>query len=189
MLRETFKQARMIQPCTIFIDEIEAIVGKRQFGDESSGVQQRILSTILNELDGIGLVDGQTDTHVMLVAATNRPDMIDEALLRPGRIDHLVYVPKPSLEERIPIFKVKCANIKLHPEIGFLELALLTENFSGADIENLCREAAICALRQNIHAEYVEMGHFHAALEQVSLKLQLNNEELYSKFLQQHNNN
>jgi len=174
IIRETFKQARAIQPCLLFIDEIEAVVGKRDERDGSNGVQQRILSTLLNELDGVGTVDGQTEgTHVILICATNRPDMIDSALLRPGRLDQLVYVPKPNLEERLAIIQVKTNRLPIAADIDLWRLAELTEHFTGADIENLCREAALLSLQENIQATHIEWKHFIDVLDQLQLSSSL----------------
>ena len=163
IIRDTFKQARAMQPCLVFIDEIEAVVGKREENQsESSGIQQRILSTLLNELDGVGTADGQAEgTHVILVAATNRPDRIDSALLRPGRLDQLVYVPRPSSQERTEILRVKASRLPLAQEIDLQELSALCEGFTGADLENLCREAALISLQENIHSIQV-VSHFES---------------------------
>ena len=145
-----------MQPCLLFIDEIEAVVGKRSTDSDSCGVQERILSTLLNELDGVGTVEGeQAPSHVILVAATNRPDMIDTALMRPGRLDQIILVPKPSIEERIAIFKVKLSSIPLSNDVDINILAEQCNDFTGADIENICREAALTALNDDIKCKEI----------------------------------
>lgn len=148
----------------MFIDEIEAVVGKRdQNGDDCSGIQQRILSTLLNELDGVGMLDGELESpnNVILVAATNRPDMIDSALLRPGRLDQLVYVRLPSDDERALIFDVKTSKLPLHDDVDINLLSSQCSGFTGADIENLCREAALCSLKENISSSVIVSESFH----------------------------
>lgn len=153
IIREKFKLARSRSPCILFIDEIEAVVGKRdQSGDDCSGIQQRILSTLLNELDGVGTSEEENEipSNVILVAATNRPDMIDSALLRPGRLDQLVYVRLPSDDERALIFEVKTSHLPLNNDVDIAKLSSKCAGFTGADIENLCREAALCSLKENI---------------------------------------
>eukprot|EP00124_Ichthyophonus_hoferi_P001530 Ihof_evm15s81 gene=Ihof_evmTU15s81 len=144
-IRELFRKARQGAPSVVFLDEVEAMVGKRGAGLTSAGVSERILSTLLNEMDGV--VDAG---HVVCVAATNRPDMLDEALLRPGRFDKIVYVPPPDHAARLAIFKVHTKKTPLASDIDLCLLADQTELYSGADIENVCREAAIHALRRDL---------------------------------------
>jgi transitional endoplasmic reticulum ATPase len=140
----------MALPAVVFLDEIDAMVGKRGMsgeegdGDAATGVQGRVLSTLLNEMDGVVTCDG-----LIVLAATNRVDMIDEALLRPGRFDRLVSVPLPDIEDREAILRIHCEKIPLetacHDMLG--EIARRTHGKSGAELEALCREAAMHALR------------------------------------------
>ncbi|KAF9566008.1 hypothetical protein EC968_003945 [Mortierella alpina] len=150
-IRETFHQARLSAPSIIFFDEIDTIVGKRNFsaggGGDGGGdsVQERVLSTMLNEMDGVENASG-----VLIVAATNRVDLIDKALLRPGRFDRVVYVPPPDLEARRQILSIYTRDIPLAEDVDLDALAQTTEMFTGADLQNLCREAALIALRSRV---------------------------------------
>ena len=159
-VRETFKRARLGAPAILFMDEVDAIVGNRAAGgSDSSGVQERVLSTLLNEMDGVESAGG-----VLVVGATNRPDMLDSAFLRAGRIDRMVYVPPPDLAGRLAILKVHTAKIPLATDVNLSVYAKCTEGFSGADLENMCREAALEALRKSIAATTVNDAHFETAL-------------------------
>lgn len=151
-IKDVFSRARLASPSIIFLDEIDAIVGKR--GSTGGGVSERILSTLLNEMDGIEAMVG-----VLVVGATNRLDMVDDALKRPGRFDCIVQVPLPDLESRIKIFKVHTRGMKT-VDVDFQELASETDGMSGAQIANICREAAMNALREDIKADHVTMSHF-----------------------------
>ncbi|KAI8604363.1 P-loop containing nucleoside triphosphate hydrolase protein [Dissophora ornata] len=149
-IRETFHQARLSAPSIIFFDEIDTIVGKRNFssgGGDGGGdsVQERVLSTMLNEMDGVENAQG-----VLIVAATNRVDLIDKALLRPGRFDRVVYVPPPDLEARKQILRIYTRDIPLAEDVDLDGIALTTEMYTGADLQNVCREAALIALRTRI---------------------------------------
>lgn len=148
LVRDTFQKSRQSRPSILFIDELDSIVGKRDLqgsGNSKSTdvVQERVLSTLLNEMDGIEGANG-----VLVIAATNRPDMIDEALLRPGRFDKILYVPPPDLEGRLEILEIKTRGMKVGSDVDLGILAKRTEFFTGADLENLCREAALIALRE-----------------------------------------
>ncbi|KAG0081745.1 spermatogenesis-associated protein 5-like protein 1 [Linnemannia elongata] len=149
-IRETFHQARLSAPSIIFFDEIDTIVGKRNFsagGGDGGGdsVQERVLSTMLNEMDGV-----ENATGVLIVAATNRVDLIDKALLRPGRFDRVVYVPPPDLEARRQILGIYTRGIPLADDVNLDAIAETTEMYTGADLQNVCREAALVALRTRI---------------------------------------
>lgn len=147
-IRNTFKRARLASPCIIFIDEIDTVVGIRTGGNGGDSVKDRVLSTLLNEMDGIEEIEG-----VILIAASNRRDLIDPALLRPGRFDCLIEVPKPDEETRKEIFKVLTRNIPIEKNFNFELLAKESEGKSGADIKWLISEACTVTLRENIHAE------------------------------------
>ncbi|KAJ3417576.1 AAA ATPase, CDC48 sub [Chytridiales sp. JEL 0842] len=148
-VRDLFSKARLSAPSVIFFDEIESIVGKRglEVGDSQGArdqVSERVLSTLLNEMDGIETADG-----VLIVGATNRPDMIDAALMRPGRFDRVIYVPPPDSVARHAIFKIYTKDIQLDDDVDLQAMAEMTERYTGADIESVCREAAILALRES----------------------------------------
>eukprot|EP00035_Acanthoeca_spectabilis_P032562 m.19263 g.19263 ORF g.19263 m.19263 type:complete len:919 (+) comp5420_c0_seq1:486-3242(+) len=158
-IRDVFKKARLAAPAVIFLDEIDAVVGSRGGSSDSGGVQQRTLATLLTEMDGVATV-GQ----VLVVGATNRPDMIDSAFIRAGRIDHKIHVPPPDLAARLSILQVKTRAMPLAPSVDLAVVAAATEGRSGAELENVCREAALLALRGSIDADEVSMEHFEVAM-------------------------
>ncbi|CAG8557304.1 28413_t:CDS:10 [Dentiscutata erythropus] len=145
IIRTTFQRARSTSPSIIFFDEIDAIVGKRSLGSSGNNdsVQERVLSMLLNEMDGI-----EVAASVLVVGATNRPDMLDAALLRPGRFDKLIYVPPPDLSAREQILKIYTSNMPLSDDVDLNLIAKQTELYTGADLKNLCRESAIISLRE-----------------------------------------
>ena len=164
IVRDLFAQARARQPCVLFLDEIDAIVSRRSLegsadGAEAGGVQQRILSTILNELDGIDSAEG-----VVLVGATNRLDMIDAALLRPGRFDHVVPVPQPDAAGRADILRLAPRRIPLAADVDLTALAHTASSRTGAEMTRVCKEAALAALREDRAAAVVSARHFERAL-------------------------
>ncbi|KAK8823809.1 hypothetical protein WA538_001101 [Blastocystis sp. DL] len=158
IIRSVFARARAAAPAVLFIDEIDAIVGRRGRGNEEA-VQIRVMATFLTEMDGIGNSDG-----VLVVGATNRPEMIDDALLRPGRFDKLIYIPPPDLTTREAIFKVYTDRIHMDSSLDLKQLAEMTEGFSGADIENVCREAVYDALRRDITVEAISQDRLMDAI-------------------------
>ncbi|CAO3623606.1 unnamed protein product [Cunninghamella blakesleeana] len=163
VVRTTFQRARASAPSIIFLDETEAIVGKRNMGNggSSSGdsVQERILSTLLNEMDGVESADS-----VLVVGATNRPDMLDAALMRPGRFDKLVYVPPPDYDARLEILQIHTRKMPLDSGVNLEAIALMTDMYTGADLKNICREAAMMALRRDTHVNNVAMQDFEESL-------------------------
>ena len=164
-VRDLFKKARSKAPSIIFIDEIDA-VGKKRHGKMGGGNDERdnTLNQLLVEMDGFS-----TDTSVIVLAATNRADILDSALLRPGRFDRQVEVTLPSLEERAQIFKVHLKKIlvddSFDKEQYAKKLSALTPGFSGADIQNICNEAAIMAARKD--QDSVTIRDFELATERV----------------------
>jgi cell division protease FtsH len=161
-VRDLFKQAREKAPCIIFIDEIDAIGRARGKGAMQGGNDERenTLNQLLVEMDGFS-----TDKGVILMAATNRPDILDNALMRPGRFDRQIGIDRPDLVGREAIFKVHLKNIKVSEEMDAAVLAEMTPGFAGAEIANVCNEAALVAARNNKKA--VEMSDFNYALDRV----------------------
>ena len=161
-VRDLFKQAREKAPCIVFIDEIDAIGRARGRSAIQGGNDERenTLNQLLVEMDGFS-----TDKGVILMAATNRPDILDSALMRPGRFDRQIGIDRPDLKGREAIFKVHLKNIKTSKEIKPSVLAEMTPGFAGADIANVCNEAALIAARYNKKA--VNMEDFNAALDRV----------------------
>ena len=161
-VRDLFKQAREKAPCIIFVDEIDAIGRARGKNSIQGGNDERenTLNQLLVEMDGFG-----TDKGIILIAATNRPDVLDPALLRPGRFDRQIHVDRPDLIEREQIFRVHVKNIKLEKDLDISKLAALTPGFVGADIANICNEAALIAARNNKDA--IGLEDFNAAIDRV----------------------
>uniref|UniRef100_A0A336L5T3 Splicing factor YJU2 n=1 Tax=Culicoides sonorensis TaxID=179676 RepID=A0A336L5T3_CULSO len=150
-----FNQARISAPSIIFLDEIDSLVGNRN-KSKSNDVQSRILSTLLTEMDGIGGSRQSTaqtmSRQILVIAATNRPDMIDDALMRPGRFDKLIHVPAPDEKGRLAILNKIKERIPFGKSVDCMKLAQDTERFSGADLINLCNEAALVAATENLEA-------------------------------------
>jgi transitional endoplasmic reticulum ATPase len=140
-VRETFRKARQASPCIVFFDEIDAIAPVRGAGFDSH-VTERVISQLLTELDGLEELQG-----VVVIAATNRPDILDTALLRPGRFDRLLEVPIPDLEARKAIFKIHTGKKPLAGDVSTDALAGKTEGYTGADIAAVCNEAVMLAIR------------------------------------------
>ncbi len=161
-VRELFEQARKHAPCIIFIDEIDAVGAARGFGPAMGGHDEReqTLNQLLAEMDGFDPSSG-----VVVMAATNRPEILDKALLRAGRFDRQVVVDKPDLEEREAILRLHARNIKLAPDVDLRVVAARTPGFVGADLANICNEAAIMAVRRN--HDQVTMEDFEAAIDRV----------------------
>lgn len=160
-VRDIFKKARQTAPCILFFDEIDAILSSRSRRDDT-GVSQRIVNQFLAELDGM-----QTLQNVLVIGATNRADILDPAVLRPGRFDGVVFVPPPDTDARLEIFKVHTREMPLADDVSLEKLADETEGYSGADIEGLVREAAMAAVRDDWKAKPVKMKHFEEALSEV----------------------
>jgi cell division protease FtsH len=160
-VRDLFKQAREKAPCIIFIDEIDAIGRARgKNAMMSNDERESTLNQMLVEMDGFG-----TDTGIIVLAATNRPDVLDSALLRPGRFDRQISIDKPDLKGREDIFKVHLKPIKISKTLDIHKLAEQTPGFAGADIANVCNEAALIAARKN--KEAVDMQDFQDAVDRV----------------------
>ncbi len=175
-IRQIFRRARQVAPAVVFFDEIDSIAPARGFRHDTSGVTDRIVNQLLTELDGI-----EPLRKVVVIAATNRPDILDPALLRPGRFDRLIYVPPPDYKARIEIFKVHTKKMPLAPDVDLEELARRTEGYTGADIAAVCREAAILALREEFKVRPVEMRHFLEALKHVPPSLTREDIERYER--------
>jgi transitional endoplasmic reticulum ATPase len=179
-IREVFRKARMASPSVIFFDEFDSLVPGRGMGYADSGVTQRVISQVLTEMDGIISLE-----DVVIIAATNRPDIVDPAILRPGRFDRLIYVPEPEKESRLEIFKIYTKDMPLAKDVDLSQLALLTKKYSGADIEAICREAGLNALRQNIKSKEVSASDFKKAIEKIGPSILPNMESWYRGFMKQ----
>jgi transitional endoplasmic reticulum ATPase len=179
-IREVFRKARMASPAVIFFDEFDSLVPGRGMGYADSGVTERVISQLLTEMDGIISLE-----DVVIIAATNRPDMIDPAILRPGRFDRLIYVPEPEKESRLEIFKIYTKDMPLAEDVNLSQLALMTKKYSGADIDAICREAGLNALRSDIKAIEVNASDFKKAVEKIGPSILPNMESWYRGFMKQ----
>jgi len=162
-IRFIFAKAREVAPAVIFFDEIDAIAPAR--GRDASGLTDSLVNQLLAEMDGIEALE-----NVFVIAATNAPDLLDPALLRPGRFDLQVYVPLPDEAARERIFRVHMRRMPLAEDVGVSDLARLTEGYSGADIAEICRLAALYALREVKFASQgvqVKMAHFRQAISEM----------------------
>ena len=159
-VREVFKKARQTAPTIIFFDEIDSLAPRREAGTDSH-VTERVVNQLLTEIDGL-----EEMQDVVVLAASNRPDIIDTALLRPGRFDRMILCPVPEEKTRLEIFKVHTKGMPLKG-VKLEELAKNTEGYVGADIESVCREAAIMVLREDIKAKEIAMKSFNEALKKV----------------------
>jgi transitional endoplasmic reticulum ATPase len=179
-IREVFRKARMAAPAVIFFDEIDSLVPRRGLGFSDSGVSERVISQLLTEMDGmVNLED------VVVIAATNRPDMVDPAVLRPGRFDRLIYVPEPDEKSKLEIFKIYTKNMPLARGVDLTQLVATARNYSGADIDAFCREAGMVALRKDIKASEVTMQDFEEARKRVGPSVTPDMEKWYKSFMQQ----
>lgn len=148
-VRDLFDKARAASPCILFFDEMDSIARSRGGGGGggSSETSDRVINQILSEIDGIG--GGKT---LFVIGATNRPDILDPGIMRPGRLDQLIYIPLPDVESRVAIFKANLRKSPIADDITFEQLAEVTEGFSGADITEICQRSAKNAIRDSIAA-------------------------------------
>ncbi len=160
-IRELFKKAKQVAPSIIFLDEIDAIAPKRG-SYEGSRVTETVVNQLLTSIDGLEKMN-----DVVIIGATNRPDIVDPSLLRPGRFDELILVGPPDKEARKEIFKIHTRNMPLADDVDLDELADLTDGYVGADIEGICREAGMIALREDINAKVVKREHFMKAMKEI----------------------
>lgn len=162
-VRDMFKTAKAHAPCILFMDEIDAVGRQRGTGlGGGHDEREQTLNQLLVEMDGFGHNSG-----VIVIAATNRVDILDPALMRPGRFDRQVYVGRPDIKGRVEILKVHSRNKKINPEITFQEIARRTPGFTGADLENLMNEAALLAAREN--KGQIELNHIDEAVDRVMM--------------------
>jgi transitional endoplasmic reticulum ATPase len=179
-IREVFRKARMAAPAVVFLDEIDSITPRRGMGMSDSGVSERVISQLLTEMDGI-----TTLQDIVVIAATNRPDMVDSAVLRPGRFDRLIYVPEPDEKSRLQILKIYMRGMPIGADVDLNPLVIGTKYYSGADIESLCREAAMHALRRDVNSREVSMKDFQDALKEMGPSITPDMEKWYKSFMQQ----
>ncbi len=179
-----FNRARQVAPTVIFIDEIDSLAPQRGGGLGEPAVTERVVNTLLAEMDGLEGLDG-----VVVVGATNRPTLLDPALLRPGRFDEVVYVPVPEEEGRLKILQIHTDGMPLADDVDLASIAERTRGFTGADLENLVRRAGLNALRENVEADTVSMSVFESALDasrpSVTPEMETEYEQMHEKLKQE----
>jgi len=175
MIRDIFRRAKQVAPTIIFFDEIDALAPQRSISD-TTRVSENVVSQMLSEMSGLEELRG-----VVVLAATNRPDIVDPALLRPGRFDRFVLIGPPDEKARLSILKIHARNMPLK-DVDLDGLAKRAEGFSGADLEALCREAGMNALREDIKTKEVKGKHFEQALKKMIPSLTKKMEKYYETF-------
>ncbi|RPD56727.1 AAA family ATPase [Lentinus tigrinus ALCF2SS1-7] len=165
-VREVFGKARAAAPSIIFFDEIDALATSRSASDTSGGAHEGVLTSLLNEMDGVQELVGVT-----IVAATNRPDVIDSALMRPGRLDRILYVGPPDLEGRIEILRIRTLKMSVEPGLDLTQIAQMTEGCSGAEMTALCQEAALLTMKADINAPFVPATAFVEAAKNIKKQI------------------
>jgi transitional endoplasmic reticulum ATPase len=178
-IRKIFEKARQASPTIIFFDEIDAITGTRGYGEGSKSTE-RMVNQLLTEMDGLVELN-----EVMVIAATNRPDLIDAALLRPGRFDRIIMAGVPDPKAREKIFGVHTKGMKIAKDVDLKKLSAQTEFHTGSDIEAICREAAMIALRKDIKVKEIDAKHFDEALKKVRASVTEKDLEKYKKIEEQ----
>ncbi|MCK9595724.1 CDC48 family AAA ATPase [Candidatus Pacearchaeota archaeon] len=174
-MRKIFERARQVAPCVIFFDEIDSLAGRR--GQETgTKVTERVLNQLLAEMDGL-----EDLKSVIVIGATNRPDMLDTALLRPGRFDKILLVNAPDESGRLQILNIHTKKMPLDKEINLKEIAKQTDGYTGADLEAVAREAAYFALREDMNAKQVTKTHFTEALKKIKPSVNKSTIDLYKK--------
>lgn len=173
-IRQIFKRAKQMAPCIIFFDEIDSIAPVRGSGDGTAW--ERVVAQLLTSMDGV-----ESMKNVTVMAATNRPDMIDPALLRPGRFDRMVLVGKPNEESRRNILSVHTRGMPLGDDVDLAVVASMTDGYVGADLAALCREAGLTAYREDRDAEKVMMRHFLSSMERVAPSVDASTFEAYER--------
>ncbi len=174
-IREVFKKARQVAPCVIFFDELDALAPTRGT-DGSSQAMERVVNQLLIELDGLEVLK-----DVVVVAATNRPELIDPALIRSGRFDRAVFIGPPTRNGREEVLKIHTRHIPMSEDVDLGEIADATEGYVGADLEAICREAVLMAMRSDFNTKSVQMEHFRTALKKVRPAISEHIKEYYQQ--------
>src|SRR2546426_1203892 len=176
-IREVFRKGRTAAPSIVFFDELDSVVPRRGTDLGDSGASERVISQLLTEMDGI-----ESLVNVVVIGASNRPDMIDPAILRPGRFDRLIFVPPPDHATRLQILKIHTRKMPLAEGVDIDQITSQAAGYSGADLEAVCREAGLISLRRNIETKSVTMEDFRDALEQVKPSITADMENWYKGF-------
>jgi len=175
-MRKVFERARQVSPCVIFFDEVDSLAGKRGANPGGTRVTERVLNQMLAEMDGL-----EDLKDVLVIGATNRPDMLDPAVLRPGRFDKILLIGAPEEEGRLQILKIHIKDMPLDKSVNLKDVAKKSVGFTGADIEALVREAALIALRESMDSKVVKKSHFEEALKKIKPSVSKPLIEVYKK--------
>ena len=179
-IRDIFRKARQAAPSIIYFDEIDAISQSRG-SHQGTHIYDSIVNQILVEMDGI-----ENRKGIVIIASTNRPDLVDSALLRPGRFDRLLYITAPDYDARLKILKVHTTNMPIADDVSLKRIAQTTEGYSGADLENLCREAGMNAIREKMNdLDKIENRHFENAIDKIKSSLSKELIERYEQLAKQ----
>jgi transitional endoplasmic reticulum ATPase len=179
-IRDIFRKAKGSAPCVVFFDEIDSIAKPRSFSSEDSGVGERVLSQLLTDMDSSSSIN-----DIFVIGATNRPDLIDISLLRPGRMDLLIYVPPPDEKARLEILRILTSKMPLADDVRPEDIASMTKGFSGADVDALCREAAIIAMERGLDNPKVRKADFEEAIKKVKPSITPEVEKWYESIYKQ----
>lgn len=174
-MRKVFERARQVAPCVIFFDEIDALAGKRGI-DAGTKVTERVLNQMLAEMDGL-----EDMNDILVLGATNRPDMLDPGILRPGRFDKILLVGAPEEEGRLKILEIHTKKMPLAKDVDLKDLSKKTSGYTGADLEAVTREAAMIALRESKEAKQITNKHFNEALKKIKPSVSKPLLEVYKK--------
>src|SRR5690606_21143771 len=179
-----FQRARQVAPTVVFIDEIDSLAPQRGGGLGEPAVTERVVNTILSEMDGLEELQG-----VVVIGATNRPNLVDPALLRPGRFDELIYVGVPDRDGRRHILGIHAKDMPLADDVDLDSLADRTERYTGADLEDVVRRAGLIALRQSLTSDTVTAAHFDEAMKEtrasVTAEMEIEYQEMLSSLKQE----
>ncbi len=176
-IREVFRRGRTAAPSIVFFDELDSVASRRGTSSGDGDASERVISQLLTEMDGI-----ESLSNVVVIGASNRPDMIDPAILRPGRFDRLIYVPAPDHATRLQILKIHTQNMPLAQDVDLDQIASQAAGYSGADLEAVCREAGLFSLRRDIETKSVTIEDFRGALERVKPSVTREMENWYQGF-------
>src|SRR5207244_2015983 len=176
-IREVFKKGRSAAPSIVFFDELDSVAPRRGSDLGDSGASERVISQLLTEMDGI-----ESLVNVVVIGASNRPDIIDPAILRPGRFDRLIYVPAPDHDTRLQILRIHTRNMPLVHDVDLDQITRQAAGYSGADLEAVCREAGLISLRRDIEAKSVTIEDFRDALERIKPSVTPHMDNWYQRF-------
>jgi len=176
-IREVFRRGRTAAPSIVFFDELDSVASRRGTASGDGDASERVISQLLTEMDGI-----ESLVNVVVIGASNRPDMIDPAILRPGRFDRLIYVPAPDHATRLQILKIHARNMPLAQDVDLNQIASQAAGYSGADLEAVCREAGLISLRRDIETKSVTIEDFRDAFYRVKPSVTPDMENWYQGF-------